>query len=97
MNRIDRQRVTTANELHALRVVRQLGVVRGITVRSRSIVGNFGAALQTLVGGDISLFAQLCERARQDRVRLDARTRCRTRRQCRHRDALRRQRDRAGA
>jgi uncharacterized protein YbjQ (UPF0145 family) len=66
MNRIDRQNVTTANELHGQRVVRQLGVVRGITVRSRSIIGNFGAALQTLVGGNISLFAELCERARQD-------------------------------
>ena len=66
MNRIDRQNVTTANELYGQRVVRQLGVVRGITVRSRSIVGNFGAALQTLVGGNISLFAELCERARQD-------------------------------
>jgi len=66
MNRIDRQSVTTANELYGQRVVRQLGVVRGITVRSRSIVGNFGAALQTLVGGNISLFAELCERARQD-------------------------------
>jgi len=66
MNRIDRQNVTKANELYGQRVVRQLGVVRGITVRSRSIVGNFGAALQTLVGGNISLFAELCERARQD-------------------------------
>jgi len=66
MNRIDRQSVTTANELYGRRVVRQLGVVRGITVRSRSIIGNFGAALQTLVGGNISLFAELCERARQD-------------------------------
>jgi len=66
MNRIDRRSVTTANELYGQRVVRQLGVVRGITVRSRSIVGNFGAALQTLVGGNISLFAELCERARQD-------------------------------
>ncbi|MEP7043570.1 MAG: heavy metal-binding domain-containing protein [Dokdonella sp.] len=66
MNRVDRQMVTTANELCAQRVVRQLGVVRGITVRSRSIVGNFGAALQTLVGGNITLFAELCERARQD-------------------------------
>lgn len=66
MNRIDRHSVTTANELYGQRVVRQLGVVRGITVRSRSIIGNFGAALQTLVGGNISLFAELCERARQD-------------------------------
>ena len=46
------------------RIARPLGVVRGITVRSRSIVGNVGAALQTLVGGNISLFTELCEKAR---------------------------------
>jgi uncharacterized protein YbjQ (UPF0145 family) len=66
MKTIDRQLVTTTNELAGYRVTRQLGVVRGITVRSRSIVGNIGAALQTLVGGNISLFAELCERARGD-------------------------------
>jgi uncharacterized protein YbjQ (UPF0145 family) len=66
MKTFDRQFVTTSNELAGYRVVRQLGVVRGITVRSRSIVGNIGAALQTLVGGNISLFAELCERARSD-------------------------------
>jgi len=66
MQTLDRSRVTTANELAGQRIVRQLGVVRGITVRSRSIVGNIGAALQTLVGGNISLFAELCERARAD-------------------------------
>ena len=66
MKIIDRKYVTTANELAGSRVVTQLGVVRGITVRSRSVVGNIGAALQTLVGGNISLFAELCERARGD-------------------------------
>jgi uncharacterized protein YbjQ (UPF0145 family) len=66
MKIVDRALVTTANELAGQRIVRQLGVVRGITVRSRSIVGNIGAALQTLVGGNISLFAELCERARSD-------------------------------
>jgi uncharacterized protein YbjQ (UPF0145 family) len=66
MKTIDRQFVTTANELSGYRVARQLGVVRGITVRSRSVIGNIGAALQTLVGGNISLFAELCERARSD-------------------------------
>jgi len=59
-----REMVTTTNEIAGWRVVRHLGVVRGITVRSRSIIGNFGAALQTLVGGNISLFTELCERAR---------------------------------
>jgi uncharacterized protein YbjQ (UPF0145 family) len=66
MQKIVRDRVTTANELAGHRIVRQLGVVRGITVRSRSVVGNIGAALQTLVGGNISLLTELCERARQD-------------------------------
>lgn len=63
---VDRKFVTTANELAGYRITSQLGVVRGITVRSRSVVGNIGAALQTLVGGNISLFAELCERARND-------------------------------
>ena len=66
MQKIVRDHVTTANELAGHRIVRQLGVVRGITVRSRSVIGNIGAALQTLVGGNITLFAELCERARGD-------------------------------
>ena len=64
MAQMTREMVTTTNEIAGWRVVRHLGVVRGITVRSRSIIGNFGAALQTLVGGNISLFTELCERAR---------------------------------
>jgi uncharacterized protein YbjQ (UPF0145 family) len=58
--------ITTANEIAGWRVVRHVGIVRGITVRSRSIVGNIGAALQTLVGGNITLFTELCERARSE-------------------------------
>lgn len=58
--------VTTANELHGFRVTRTLGIVRGITVRSRSVVGNIGATLQTLVGGNISLYTELCEKAREE-------------------------------
>jgi uncharacterized protein YbjQ (UPF0145 family) len=58
--------VTTAFELPGYRVKRNLGVVRGIVVRSRSIVGTFGASLQTLVGGNISLFSKLCEQTRND-------------------------------
>lgn len=58
--------VTTANELHGFRVVRTVGVVRGITVRSRSVIGNLGAALQTLVGGNITLYTELCEKAREE-------------------------------
>lgn len=58
--------VTTAFELPAYRVKRNLGVVRGIVVRSRSIVGTIGASLQTMVGGNISLFSKLCEQTRND-------------------------------
>ena len=56
--------VTTAVELHGYRIVSSLGVVRGITVRSRSIIGTLGGALQTIVGGNISLFTELCEKTR---------------------------------
>jgi uncharacterized protein YbjQ (UPF0145 family) len=62
--------VTTTFELPGFRVKRNLGVVRGIVVRSRSIFGTFGAGLQTIVGGNISLFSKLCERTRQDAFEL---------------------------
>ena len=58
--------VTTAFDLPGYRVKRNFGVVRGIVVRSRSIVGTFGATLQTVVGGNISLFSKLCEQTRSD-------------------------------
>ena len=58
--------VTTQFELDGYRVVRTLGVVRGIIVRSRSMFGTIGASLQTIVGGNISLFTQLCEKTRAD-------------------------------
>jgi uncharacterized protein YbjQ (UPF0145 family) len=57
---------TTAFDLPGYRVTRSMGVVRGIVVRSRSIVGNFAANLQTLFGGNISVYTTLCERARED-------------------------------
>lgn len=57
---------TTAFDLPGYRVTKSLGVVRGIVVRSRSIIGNFGAHLQSLFGGNISLYTSLCERARED-------------------------------
>jgi len=57
---------TTTFELPGYRVVRSFGVVRGIIVRSRSILGNIGAGLQSLFGGNISLYTSLCERARED-------------------------------
>ena len=58
--------VTTAFELDNFRITRNLGIVRGITVRSRSIIGTIGASLQTLVGGNITLLTNLCERAREE-------------------------------
>lgn len=57
---------TTAFELHGHRVVKSLGVVRGIIVRSRSIFGTIGAGLQTLIGGNITILTNLCEKTRQD-------------------------------
>jgi uncharacterized protein YbjQ (UPF0145 family) len=57
---------TTAFELPGYRVTRSYGVVRGIIVRSRSIVGNIGAGLQSLLGGNITLYTTMCDRARQD-------------------------------
>jgi uncharacterized protein YbjQ (UPF0145 family) len=62
--------VTTALELPGYKIVRNFGVVRGIIVRSRNIFGTIGATLQTIVGGDISLFTQLCEKTRNDAFNL---------------------------
>jgi uncharacterized protein YbjQ (UPF0145 family) len=63
---VPHEMVTTAFELDGYQIVKSLGVVRGITVRSRSVIGNFGAALQTLVGGKISILTTLCERTREE-------------------------------
>jgi uncharacterized protein YbjQ (UPF0145 family) len=63
---MDPKLVTTAFTIDGYRIARNLGVVRGITVRSRSIVGNIGAGIQTLFGGNISLLQELCEKARQE-------------------------------
>jgi uncharacterized protein YbjQ (UPF0145 family) len=57
---------TTALELPGYRIVRNVGIVRGIVVRSRNIFATLGAGLQTILGGDITLFTQLCEKTRQD-------------------------------
>src|SRR5262245_53937457 len=61
---------TTAFNLEGYRITKTLGVVRGIIVRSRSIIGSIGAGLQTLFGGNISLYTSLCERARSDAFEL---------------------------
>ncbi|HEX5106883.1 MAG TPA: YbjQ family protein [Vicinamibacterales bacterium] len=67
---IDPRFVTTAFELPGCRTVRTLGIVRGIVVRSRSIVGTIGASLQTVIGGNITLYTQMCEKARADAYQL---------------------------
>ncbi|HTX36073.1 MAG TPA: YbjQ family protein [Bryobacteraceae bacterium] len=63
---VPHENVTTAFDLPGFRLKRNLGVVRGIIVRSRSLFGTLGAGLQTIVGGNISLFSDLCEQTRRD-------------------------------
>lgn len=63
---MDHSMTSTSFEISGYRLTRSLGVVRGITVRSRSLIGTFGGALQTLFGGNISLFTELCEKAREE-------------------------------
>jgi uncharacterized protein YbjQ (UPF0145 family) len=64
--------ITSANELPGYRIVRNVGIVRGIVVRSRSIVGTIGAGLQSLFGGNITLWSELCEQTRRDAFELMA-------------------------
>ena len=68
--RIDKEMVSTAFDLPGYRVVENLGVVRGIVVRSRSVVGNFVAGIQTIFGGNITMYTELCEKARGDAFNL---------------------------
>src|ERR1700730_1694537 len=63
---IDHTMTTTAFSLDGYRTTKTLGVVRGVTVRSRSVLGTIGASLQTLVGGNITLLTELCEKTRED-------------------------------
>ena len=63
---IPHEMTSTAFELAGHEVTGNLGIVRGIVVRSRSVFGTIGASLQTMVGGDISLFTELCEKTRED-------------------------------
>ena len=67
---VSHENVTTAFELPGYRVTRNHGVVRGIIVRSRSLFGTIGASLQTIVGGNISLFSDLCEQTRREAFEL---------------------------
>ena len=68
--RVDSSMVTSALELPGYRVVRNFGIVRGIIVRSRSVIGNLGAAIQTIVGGNITILTNLCEKTREDAYEL---------------------------
>ncbi|MCU7511966.1 MAG: YbjQ family protein [Ignavibacteria bacterium] len=67
---MDHNLTTTAFSIDGFRVAKNLGIVRGIVVRSRSIFGTVGASLQTLVGGNITLFTELCEKTRYDSFEL---------------------------
>jgi uncharacterized protein YbjQ (UPF0145 family) len=62
--------VTTAFELPGYRIAKTIGLVRGVTVRSRSIFGTIGASLETLVGGNITLFEEMCEKTREEALEL---------------------------
>ena len=70
MTSINPRLTTTAFELDGHRIVKNLGIVRGITVRSRSVFGTLGASLQTLVGGNITFFTELCEKTREEAFEL---------------------------
>ena len=70
--------VTTALTLPGHRIVKSLGVVRGITVRSRSVMGNFAGGIQSLFGGNITIYSELCEQARSETYKL----------MCKHADGL---------
>ena len=67
---LDHRMITTGNELAGMKIVAQLGIVRGITVRSRSIVGNVAAGVQSIFGGNISIYTELCEKAREEAFEL---------------------------
>ncbi len=62
--------ITTSNSLEGYRITKHLGLVRGITVRSRSIFGNIAGGFQTLVGGKISIYSELCEKTREEAYQL---------------------------
>ena len=68
--RVEPMMVTTCTELPGYRVVRNFGIVRGIVVRSRSLLGSIGAGLQTIIGGNITLLTELCENTREEAYEL---------------------------
>jgi uncharacterized protein YbjQ (UPF0145 family) len=66
INMIDPSMITTSTTLEGFQIVQHLGVVRGITVRSRSILGNMAGGIQTIFGGKISIYVSLCEKTREE-------------------------------
>jgi uncharacterized protein YbjQ (UPF0145 family) len=68
--RVEPMMVTTSTELPGYRIVRNFGIVRGIIVRSRSLLGSIGAGLQTIIGGNITLLTELCENTREEAYEL---------------------------
>lgn len=67
---VDEQLITSSNQLEGYKITRHLGIVRGITVRSRSLFGNIAGGLQTLLGGTISIYVDLCEKTRLEAYQL---------------------------
>jgi uncharacterized protein YbjQ (UPF0145 family) len=67
---MDTSLVTTANSLEGYKIIKQLGVVRGVTVRSRSALGNIAGGFQSLFGGRLSIYVELCEKTRQEAYQL---------------------------
>jgi uncharacterized protein YbjQ (UPF0145 family) len=68
--RVETIMVTTSQELPGYRIVRNFGIVRGILVRSRSLLGSIGAGLQTIIGGNITILTELCENTREEAYEL---------------------------
>ena len=68
--RVESIMVTTSQELPGYRIVRNYGIVRGIIVRSRSLLGSIGAGLQTIIGGNITILTELCEKTREEAYEL---------------------------
>jgi uncharacterized protein YbjQ (UPF0145 family) len=67
---MDKNNITTALELPGQKIIKNLGLVRGVTVRSRSILVNIGAAMQTIYGGKITLYTTMCEKTREESLEL---------------------------
>lgn len=67
---VDQQMITASNQLEGYRITKHLGIIRGITVRSRSLLGNVAGGFQTLFGGKISIYVDLCEKTREEAFQL---------------------------